>query len=307
MPLLKINADGVTPVSERGDPDAIIGRVARDMPRTAPAVVMIHGYTHSPFSPAHDPHSHILSLSPKANGRCLSWPQHLGFGIGNRSEGLAIAFGWNARGTIWQAYEAAGRAGIALSRTIRTIQATRPGPVDIIAHSLGARTALTAATLLPNGALGRVILLSGAEFGHCAARALASPAGQSAAFLNVTSGENILFDLLFQRLMQPPWRRAAALGRGLPSNRPNWLDLRIDCPATRSHLRHLGFHVPAPVRAVCHWSGYMRPGLFPLYRAFLRDRGSLSLTDLAQPVHRHDPRPPATAPVAASCRLHPMV
>ena len=179
MPLVRINVDGATPVSALGHLQTVIGRVLGDVPDTAPVVVMIHGYKHSPFEPAHDPHAHILSLAPRRKGRSLSWPKHLGFGRGARSEGLAIAFGWNARGSIWQAYRAAGQAGIALAELIRALHAVRPGPTDIIAHSLGARAALAATGRLPEGALGRGILLSGAEFSCRAATAGTSIPGAS--------------------------------------------------------------------------------------------------------------------------------
>ncbi len=307
MPLIRINADGATARPEHGSLVKTIERAAGPLPQTAPSVLMIHGYKHSPYDAAHDPHAHILSLDPRRRGRNLSWPKHLGFGRRSTSEGLAVAFGWNARGSIWQAYRTADMAAVALAETITALRSVRCNPVDIIAHSLGARTALGAIRRLPEGAIGRVILLSGAEFAHHGTSAVQCPAGQTAEFLNVTSRENALFDLMFQRLLQPPWRMAPALGRGLPTASPNWVDLRIDCPMTRAHLLHLGFRIPPPARAICHWSGYMRPGLFPLYRAFLRERENMPLGDLSAPPIPDQPlRQCDLSPLFGSCTFRPL-
>lgn len=270
MPLLRINALDDRPVTEDGaQADAALHAALDALPAGAPVVVMIHGYKHSPSTPGHSPHSHMLSLAPTRGGRSLSWPKHLGFGRGNSGEGLAVAFGWEARGTIWQAYRSAGRAGVALGRLIRLLRERREGPVDAIAHSLGARVTLGALAALPARSVGRAVLLSGAEFRSVAEAAMATPAGAAAEILNVTSGENAVFDLMFERFLQGPASFDRAIGAGLARPRGNWVDLRIDCEATRAHLGTLGFRIPPPARAVCHWSGYMRPGIFGVYRRML--------------------------------------
>ena len=68
------------------------------------------------------------------------------------------------------------------------------------------------------------------------------------------------------------------LGAGLDA--PNAVTLQIDHPRHRDGLRDLGFPTAPPVRRVCHWSAYMRPGLFPLYRAFFHRPADLTLNDL---------------------------
>ena len=273
MPIVRINAQEGRPVAaEGGSARAALAAALTDHAPGAPVVVMIHGYKHTPSVPGHSPHNHILALRPTRGGRSLSWPRHLGFGRGDAGEGLAIAFGWEARGSIWQAYREAERAGRALAEVIRLVRASHSGRVDVIAHSLGARVALQAMRELPPASLGRAILLSGAEFQDEAVRALASPAGRTAEVLNVTSGENRIFDLMFERLLQAPISSGRAIGVGLPDPVARWTDLRIDCAATRAHLSNLGFRIAAPANYICHWSGYMRPGLFPIYTAVLRDR-----------------------------------
>ncbi|WP_373353853.1 DUF726 domain-containing protein [Pseudoroseicyclus sp. CXY001] len=226
----------------------------------APIVVMIHGYRFSPADPAHDPHRHILALSPSlGDWKAISWPRHLGL-AGNR--GLAIAFGWEARGTLFHAHAEAGRAGAALAELIARLRVAAPGrPVHLLGHSLGARVALSALTRSAPGAVARVLLLSAAAFRGEARRALASPGGAGAEIVNVVSPQNFVFDLLL-RLALP--HHGATLGGGLAlADAARWLDV----PAQR--LPELGYRL-APARArICHWSSYLRPGIWRFYRDIL--------------------------------------
>lgn len=289
MPVIRINALQDQPIAchQRSTADALADHV-HELPGGAPVIVMIHGYKHAPSSPRHDPHEHILSPNRTRGGRGLSWPRHLGFGRCGQHEGLGIAFGWEARGTIWQAYREARRAGQALARLIQMIRAAHGGPVDIVAHSLGARVALCALPHVARGAVGRMILMSGAEFGPAAQAAMASPAGRCAEVLNVTSGENRVFDLMFEALIQWPFGWQRAVGAGLPTPLPRWVNLRIDCDGTRAHLKSLGFPTAPPSR-LCHWSGYRRAGLFRLYNAFLRDRAAFPIAMFERPIVQDAP------------------
>ena len=124
MPVVQFNADHAHP--------ARLWQDAAGLSTPAPIVVMVHGYRYSPSEPAHDPHRHILSLDPDPGGRRVtSWPRALGFGAGDPGEGLAIAFGWEARGSLGGAYRRAGMAGAALARLLSRLadQAGRPGAV----------------------------------------------------------------------------------------------------------------------------------------------------------------------------------
>jgi hypothetical protein len=84
---------------------------------------------------------------------------------------------------------------------------------------------------------------------------------------NVTAPENTLFDLLLRAAL--PFR-GPTLGRGLPGL-PNWLDLPLADPLALDALARLGWRIHPPRAAVCHWSGYLRPGLFRFYRALLAE------------------------------------
>jgi pimeloyl-ACP methyl ester carboxylesterase len=286
MPLVRINADGVRPVP-RDDLDAAL----RSLPAAAPVMVLIHGYKYTPRRPERCPHEHILSLKPREAARAMSWPRHLGFGRGEPAEGLCIAFGWTANGSLWRAHAEALRAATALAEVIRTVHRTHPVPVHLVGHSLGARVALGAFADLPAGSVGRALLLAGAETRAAAEAALATPAGRAAEIVNVRTRENAIFDLLFRAAIHPHRLLDRALGAGLARDDRRWLDLAIDCPRARAHLAQLGYRVPPPVRAICHWSAYLRPGLFPLYRALLRD--GLPLAALRLPAS--EPLPPVRA------------
>lgn len=282
MPLLKINAERDRPVLRgSGDLDAVLAGLLAGLPPGAPVVVLIHGYRFSPTISKCDPHRHILAISPQAGSRkAVSWPRHLGFGRGAVDEGLCIAFGWHARGTFWRAWDSAACAAVALADLVRRIGRLRAGPVDILSHSLGARVALCALGDLPGGSIGRVVLLSAAEYGGHARAALNSPAGCRAEVINVTSRENDPFDSLIECLIRPPVRGDRALGSGLGKLAGNWLDVQADCARTREVLGDLGYRIPPPAGRICHWSAYLRPGLFRFYRELIRDRDLLPLQGL---------------------------
>lgn len=257
-------------------------------PDGAPIIVMVHGYRFSPTDPAHDPFTHILAPARARPGKgALPWPRHLGFGRGDPMEGLGVGFAWEARGSFWRARREAARAGEALAEVVEGLRAALPGrPVHVVAHSLGARVALRAMRRLPEGALGRVVLLSPAEHRGAARLAMASPAGRRAEVISVRSAENRAFDALLQLLV--PWPDPV-VGLGL-AGLPNWLDLDPCDPRVRERAARLGHPIAARRWRVCHHSSYARPGLMRLYRAFLREPARLPLSAL-----RVDPSPALAA------------
>ena len=263
-------------------PEAAIAAVLAVLPKTAPVVIMLHGKGYCPDVPGRDPHD--LIFAPRAGhgrSRNVSWPRRLGFALpGPRDPlGLCIGFGWDAQGRLWQATRAADAVAPQLANLISLIRFLDPGRrVDLIGHSLGARVILGAVPLVEEGAIGRAILLAGADFTHRAAQALASPAGQRAEFLNMTTRENDLYDFLFERAFSPLGREGA-LGRGY-AGAPNWLDIQLDHPQTALALQRLGLPLSAPRARICHWSVYLRPGVFRLYRRMIHDRERLTLETL---------------------------
>jgi len=277
MALLPVNDDHLPD-------DAALRAALAALPDAAPIVVLIHGFRFDPASPAHDPHRHILALNPgRTCWKAVSWPRHLGLAGGR---GLAIAFGWPARGTIWSAQRRAAAAGARLARLIEALGRAAPGrPVQVFAHSLGARVALTALPQLAPGRIGRIVLIAAAAFAAESRRAMASPAGRAAEVINVTGAENRLFDLLLRAAMP---LRGRTLGGGL-AGQPNWLDLPLDDPAVLAELGRRGWRTRPPAAIVCHWSGYLRPGILRFHHALLTEPGRTSLVMLRTVLNR--PRP----------------
>ncbi|MGR3323241.1 MAG: alpha/beta hydrolase [Pseudooceanicola sp.] len=266
MAVLRINA-GPGGLTLHGMSGGMIPALETALRGDGPIVIMVHGFKFAPGHPQHCPHDHILSDSD--GQRCWkarSWPRALGLTEGRRT--LGIAFGWPARGTIWQAYAEAERAGLALAALIRRLRRLAPHrPVRAIAHSLGGRVVLSALPALDPGDLDRAILLTPAEFLGRAQRLLDTPAGRAADILTVTSGENAVFDRLLETFVGGGLpRRAMGRAARLPAH---VVTLRLDDEAALLALARIGHPVALPSRRVCHWSSYLRPGALDLYRALL--------------------------------------
>lgn len=262
---------------------AALGRALAALPADAPVVVLIHGYRFQPGRPAQCPHRHILSCAPEIkDGREISWPQHLAL---DGQQGLAIALGWPAGGSLWRAYRQAARAGAALSAFAEQFHQIAPNrTLNVVAHSLGTRVALTALGLASPGRFGQMIFLCGAETRSLARKAMSSPAGQKVAVINVTSRENDLFDAAFEWLLH--FGRHWSIGQGLGATLPNWHDLWIDQRHSLQVLAQHGFPLTAPSGRISHWSPYLRPGAFALYRAVLRGQLPLSALPKTKPARR---------------------
>jgi pimeloyl-ACP methyl ester carboxylesterase len=301
MALLSVNAAetgaGHVPLGGTGLEAALAA-----LPEGRPVTILVHGFRFSPEAPGTDPHGHVLSLRPSADcWKAVSWPRHLH--LDRPGAGLGIGFGWRATGALPRVASRARDAGACLARTVAAIHAHRPdAPVHMVAHSLGARVALTALAGAPEGAVRRMILMSGAEYRDAARAALAAPGAGRCEVLNVTSGENAPFDLLFRLAVPPPRIADRALSAGLPEL-ARWTDLPIDTRAGRAALARLGHRIAPPATRVCHWSGYMRPGLFAVYRRTLdtRDHAFLpSLRAALAEASAHGARAPLAGPPAGA-------
>ena len=266
MSLLPVDCEGSDLRLDR----QALGRALALLPPRAPVVIMIHGFRYAPGAGRHCPHGHILSVTPRRDvARAISWPRHLR--LTGPQDGLAVAFGWNARGTLWQAQARTADTATALAGLVADIRRIDPDrPVDLMAHSLGARVALAALPLIEPGAVGRMLLLAPADFRSHAEAALQSAAGHAAQVFSITCRANALFDICLETLLSA--RFHSSVSRGLSREQPNWLEIVIDNPETETALAGLGYPLrPSSVR-VCHWQPYLRPGLFALYRALLARR-----------------------------------
>lgn len=279
MPILRINATDAgltlmdTPVPPRH-------RLFEMATHPGPAIIMIHGYKYAPGVAGHCPHQKIFGE------QAHSWPTALGFNGTCPNEGLGIAFGWNARGSLRQVYARARELGESLATIIALLHRYAPQKqVHIIAHSMGTEIALSALPYLPAGAIDRMVLLTGASFGTQAAAMLRTRAGQTTEVLNITSRENDVFDAVFERILPAPIAKDSAIGNGIAV--PNALTMQIDCPQTLVGLHRIGIEIAPSTRRVCHWSAYKRPGIMNLYSQFVR-------TPAAFPLHRLEAAMPST-------------
>ena len=251
----------------------------------APAITLIHGFGYVPGHPDRCPHDHILSLHPRPGDRAISWPWQLGFGRNGEAEDYASPSAGRPPGRSGRPTRRPRGGSAPLRRPSRSCAPRIPVPVDILGHSLGARVALEAFRHVPKAAVGRAIFLAGADTRANAKTALASPAGQTAEVVNVVTRDNTASDLLFRAAIQPHRPLVRTLGAWkLGRAEPCWLDLALDGRHVRASSAALGFpRCPAGARAA-HWSAYLRPGLFPLYRALLRE--NLPLRLLRRPPRR---------------------
>lgn len=282
MALVRINLEAAGLVEHATGRDAV--EALRGLSAgQGPVVILIHGYKFAPGSTAYCPHDHILSVNADHDcWKAKSWPRELG--LDDPASGtLGIAFGWPARGSIWQAYSRAEQAGRGLADLIRLLRHLAPErPVHLLAHSLGARVALTALPHLGPHDLTRAVLLAGAEFQGTAAELLNTPAGRTTEVISVTSRENRPYDRLLERALGSA-QRGRAIGRAAPEG-PNWLTLPIDEERVLANLARLGHTIDPPQRWFCHWSSYLRPGIFSLYSALVADAHPLPLSQLRRAV-----------------------
>lgn len=283
--------------------EGALAQAAAEAPAASPIVFLIHGFLFDPHPPTggyrdrrRHPHRLILSAAPNAQRaprRLSSWPIAMGFRAGTTDDGLAVGVGWPSlpigrdglafgAGLFRRAYDEAALAAATLSRAIRIAALARPGaPVEILAHSLGARVALLALRQAAAGGfahrIGRVLLLNPAEYRAEAALAARAVAGSGPQVVNVISRENDLFDALLQ--VFGPCAAQPLGAAGLSGEFSDWLDLQLDHPRTLHWLAGRG--VAPRRRRICHWSSYTRPGLFAFYSKLLRDRETIARLEAA--------------------------
>lgn len=283
MTLLRVNAGRERPGLHQDRGASLDNVLAAALTRPGPVIMMVHGYRYSPGLRGHCPHELLFATPPARGGqRRVSWPSRLGVGSAARSPGVAIAFGWEGRGSIRRAYREAAQAGRAMACLVERIKTIDPSrDVHVLAHSLGTRVALQSLAHLRPGDLSRLILMAAAEYRAAVSGALVTPAGRAAQVVHVTSRENDLYDCLLEWLVRAEARGDRALGAHRAA--PNMRSVLIDDAATLAALRGLGFRIAPPARRICHWSPYLRAGVFRLYRALLTGALSPEALDRALP------------------------
>ena len=168
---------------------------------------------------------------------------------------------------------------------IRNIAPDRP--IHILAHSLGARVALCALPHLPDQSLDRAVLLAGAEFTITAEALMDTPAGRTTEIISITSRENRPYERLLERMLGKA-DRGRAIGLA-PPERPNWVNLPLDAPHVLADLAEIGHVIAPPQRWFCHWSSYLRPGVFSLYSALVADTRPVPIAVVRRITQRPEP------------------
>jgi pimeloyl-ACP methyl ester carboxylesterase len=290
MPLLRVNArqDALSLHASLAPPSLVLCRAACNS--DGPVIVMIHGYKYAPSHRVACPHRSLFAMPEDLSVRGgPAWPAALGFGCDDPCEGLAIAFGWPARGTLRAAQHRARRAGVQLAQMIALIKAAAPArPVHVITHSMGSEVLFEAMHHLPANSIDRAIALTAATYHSRAVAALCTPAGHSAELFNITSRQNDMFDTLFERLIPSSAPMDRAVGDGIDA--ANALTVQIDCAQTLRRLNEAGRVISAPQRRVSHWSAYTRGGTMAFYADLLRAPEATPMAALRQLI------PPKTAP-----------
>jgi len=266
-------------------------------PKSAPIVIMIHGYKYHPGHPNSNPHKLLFSHSNTQSTKLTSWPLGLGFEKMTTKDGLAIGFAWEGLprkdirpkpmlSSFAHVYKQANRAGGHLARILKWIHVLAPGrPVDLIAHSLGARVAFSGLSRLSTRNVDRVILMGGAEYASSLDRYFRHIDRDSdLEVFNITTRQNSFVDFLFECFAPRSNPSDFAIGKGYVGPTSNWLNLNLDDTATLNMLatRGIGISRARKLKLVDHWGFYARAGVLRFYQQLLRHRTSWRMEDLRQ-------------------------
>ncbi len=277
MAVIQVNVRGnqvVNPKWPRRDLRHTLEPALADLPAGAPIVIYVHGHQDWP-------HPDVLAQARQQVGLAitLNWP--------------ATARFFGALPDVNQLYFDAGNAAPALAWLINLLGELAPDrPIDLLAHSLGARVGLQALPLLQHSNLARLVGLAAVEFSAITLLALTAPAARNMAFYNVTTEKTLLFHRIMHHFGPRPGPADGLLCKGFAFPRGNWVDIRLDRPA----VRH-------PLTAVCDKlldlkQGVKKPALIAQLEAvFLRDRGQTDISEMRNLLGAAIPGPLSLIPV----------
>ncbi len=273
---------------------SVLARHLERLPQGAKVTILIHGYQYHPDTKSDDPHRLLFAFKPAVScWKIRSWSNGLGFTRRADANGLCIGFAWPATGSIAKSYLTTGKSpfhGIYVKATdfgrqlaelldmILTLDPERK--VDLVAHSLGARVALSSLPHLDRHPE-RIILLGGAEFDSEARRFLGGkPEDRTAHVYSFTARSNDIYDAAFGMFAPRSAPTAMPIGSGGVVDHPNWLNIQIDRAQVSDWINAQGIPLRPVHRHFCHWSFYTRHGAFGIYRAILDRKPGWDLEDL---------------------------
>ncbi len=252
----------------------VLEPVLETLPKGAPIVVYIHGHREWP-------HPDLLAQAEHQSGLAVTfcWP-----GIDRRMT------------SVNQLYERAGQVAPALAYLLDIFGEIAPRrPVDLMAHSLGARVGLQALQHLKHGNLSRFVCLAGVEFCAVTLLALQAPIARKVSFYNVTSEHFSLFHRRMHYFGPRPGPSDGLLCRGFAFPRKNWIDIRLGEPEVRGPLNNFC----AALGTLSSELGKGRkPALISQFgSAVLQNRSVTSITDLRNLLGTAVPDPLSMIPV----------
>lgn len=214
--------------------------------------------------------------------------------------GLSITFSWPAAPPLMgvvpdvgQLYQQAGDAAQALAGLINLLAALAPDHrIDLMGHSLGARTSLMALHHVKQNNIARLICLAAVEFSAITLWALQAPAARHIAFFNITDRHTSLFHRLMHHFGPRPGPADRLLCRGFAFPRANWVDICLDNPTVRRPLARLcaeRLGLPAGLKAP--------PLITQLEAVFLQDRRITGIPQMRDMLGTAIPEPLSIIPV----------
>lgn len=213
---------------------------------------------------------------------------------------LSLNFNWPSKAKfaavvpdVRRLYDLAGQAAVPLANLINLLGELAPGHrIDLMGHSLGARSCLAALPKVKHPNVARLICLSAVEFSAITLLALQAPMARKIAFYNVTTPSQPLFHRFMHHFGPRPGPADRLLSKGFAFPRNNWLDIRLDDPVVRRPLTELC------TRMLEIKPGTAKPALISQLEAvFLQNRTLTGVSEMRQLLGASIPGPLTMTPV----------
>ena len=265
------------------------------LPSTRKIIIMINGFDYDPTEHSDDNPHQTLFREWGERVQTLAGDDWECFGFGWYSAELEPSswLGGLIRG-YWNPYrwgwELAGQAAGILAKAIQSRLDGSNAEICIIAHSLGARVALSALAQLPSDSVMRVLLLNGSSYSQ-SSKVIATYTDSHV--LNVIVKADDVLNKLGSVFAPEAFIEAVVGQSGIENPPVNWLDICLDDPDVQARATACGYdniRGDNPNNIADHWYSYTHADNWPLFCDFLGGTRSLSdLCDIASPTSRPAP------------------